>query len=101
LSGLGFRPAPSSTSARSAASRSEAVAINNRRQVIGKSDTPLNDSYGDPIQHPFVWQNGQMIDLGTLSGGEARVVGINDHGQIIGSSVTKAGRTHVVPLAQR
>jgi probable HAF family extracellular repeat protein len=35
---------------------------------------------------PFVWQDGVMTDLGTLGGTFSGAAGINDRGQIAGSS---------------
>lgn len=61
---------------------SEALAINNKTQVVGRarlSDTPV-------VRHPFIWADGHMTDLGMVSpciNGTA--FGINNQGQIIGS----------------
>lgn len=62
-------------------STSEAVAINNKGQVVGRarlSDTPV-------VRHPFVWQDGHMTDLGMVApcmNGTA--FGINNQGKIVG-----------------
>jgi probable HAF family extracellular repeat protein len=62
-------------------STSEALAINNRSQVVGRarlSDTPV-------IRHPFVWENGHMTDLGMVApcmNGTA--FGINNQERIVG-----------------
>ena len=62
-------------------STSEALAINNKSQVVGRarlSDTPV-------IRHPFIWENGHMTDLGMVApcmNGTAW--GINNQGQIVG-----------------
>ena len=37
---------------------SEAVAINDRGQVVGWSQTKAKDKYGEPIAHAFLWQTG-------------------------------------------
>ena len=60
---------------------SDAVAINNRAQVIGNSfdEGPA-----------FLWQNGKMRALGTLGGKSSTAVAINDRGQVVGDSYTKA-----------
>ena len=59
-----------------------AIAINDRRQVVGASDIA-----GDTYQHAFLWQNGTMSDLGTLQGDViSAAVAINDQGQITGVS---------------
>jgi probable HAF family extracellular repeat protein len=61
---------------------SVARAINNRGQVVGESSV-------DEGGHPFLWQHGVMIDLGSLNGGFSGSQGtgtINDRGQVVGFS---------------
>jgi probable HAF family extracellular repeat protein len=56
----------------------QAVAINNRSQVIGWSRTKTS-------HHAFLWERGRMTDIGA-AGGAASVSGaltINDRGQIV------------------
>ena len=83
-----------------------AFAINNREQIAGDSTTAITDPYcsffgltfGAQL-HAFVWQRGQMEDLGTL-GGNCSSVGfatadaagypINQRGQIVGISTTSS-----------
>ena len=55
-------------------------------------DNPSEDPDPRPSEHPFLWQNGRMIDLGTLPGrpvsfGHA----INDRGDITGVASWSAG----------
>src|SRR5215469_1966986 len=46
-----------------------AYAINNSGQVVGSSDLPGDNVPGaTPVTHAFFWQDGVMIDLGTLPG---------------------------------
>jgi probable HAF family extracellular repeat protein len=69
------------------------MAINNRGQIAGFSDLP-----GDVVDnvlvnvnfHAFLWPvNGKILDLGTLEGDSiSEATGINDQGQIIGTSFT-------------
>jgi probable HAF family extracellular repeat protein len=65
-----------------------ATFVNQRGQVAGQSytnSTP-NSSTGLPTQDPFLWENGRMIDLGTLGGVSGGPSGINSLGQVIGTS---------------
>ena len=82
---IAARPAPwarpatcSPTWARSAARDSWAVAINDRGQVVGSSDTAAGDL------HAFLYSDGAMTDLGTLGGTNSWASGINDRGQVVG-----------------
>ena len=62
--------------------------VNNRGQVAGVSytnDIP-NASTGFPTLDPFLWENGRMIDLGTLGGTSGAPIALNNHGQVLGIS---------------
>jgi probable HAF family extracellular repeat protein len=60
------------------------VTINNRGWVDGTSNLE-----GDRSFHPFLWIDGQMIDLGTLGGPNASVGGMNEVGDVtVGGSDT-------------
>jgi probable HAF family extracellular repeat protein len=76
-----------------------AMAINERGQVIGISYTNSTPNqvatpwFGEfcasgpiPTQHPFLWENGKMIDLGTLGGTCGFPCWINKSGQVVGNS---------------
>jgi probable HAF family extracellular repeat protein len=65
-----------------------ATGINNKSQVVGISTT-------DGPQHAFLWQDGEMIDLGTL-GGSSIATAINNKGQIVGASAPGNGPSHAV-----
>jgi probable HAF family extracellular repeat protein len=76
---------------------SEAVAINERGQVVGFSRTK-----GGQL-HAFLWQNGTMRDLDTPGVRQTRAVAINDRGQISGWASTapnKARLEHPDPLSR-
>lgn len=62
--------------------------INNSGQIAGSSyiDDNPNPDTGIPTLNPFLWQNGQMLDLGSLGGTLGFVYHMNNHGQVIGES---------------
>ena len=66
--------------------------INERGQVAGVSYAnfdPPPDPFlcGFPITtHPFFWQDGNMLDIGTLGGTCASTASINNRGQVAGTS---------------
>jgi probable HAF family extracellular repeat protein len=63
--------------------RNEVVAINDRGEVIGVSQTDAGAG------RAFLWENGRMTDLGTLGGRDSEAIAINDRGQIVGRSDTR------------
>jgi probable HAF family extracellular repeat protein len=62
--------------------------INNTGQVAGFSFTNSapNSTTGFPTVDPFLWENGEMKDLGTLGGTAGFAGDINDEGIVVGQS---------------
>lgn len=63
--------------------RSEPADVNASGQVVGIATTKV------PLSNAFLWDDGVMTDLGTLSTGSAvgsRAIAINDHGDIVGET---------------
>jgi probable HAF family extracellular repeat protein len=65
---------------------SAAIFVNNSGQIAGQSltNSVVNPSTGQPTQHPFLWQKGKMLDLGTIGGTLGFPTGLNNRGQVIG-----------------
>ena len=63
-----------------------AAFINARAQIAGASftTTGANPTTGRPTQHPFLWENGRMRDLGSLGGTSGYPAALNDKGQVAG-----------------
>jgi len=71
---------------------SHALAINDAGQVVGFFETRLPTGEAGPY-HAFLWEQGMMMDIGSLSGGNTIAYAINHRGQIVGSSYV-GGASH-------
>jgi probable HAF family extracellular repeat protein len=61
--------------------------VNERGQVAGWAllDSTPNPITGIPTQHPFLWENGKMRDLGTIGGTAVFLINdLNNQGQVVG-----------------
>jgi len=67
-----------------------AFAVNDHGQAAG-CGFPTSAS---PPCHATLWQGGRMEDLGTLAGHSGSAYGINDAGQVVGSSLASDGFMH-------
>ncbi len=61
-----------------------ASAVNSHGQVVGRSDTGQIGLDGNPIQHAFLWQNGVLTDIDTLSNQTSEALAINDSSEVVG-----------------
>jgi probable HAF family extracellular repeat protein len=59
----------------------EAEAINNRGQILGRA------TQGRGPMRSMLWQDGELIDLGSLEGTRSIAAAINDRGTVVGSLV--------------
>jgi probable HAF family extracellular repeat protein len=67
---------------------SAAAFVNQRGQIAGQSYTnaTINPTTGYATLDPFFWENGTMIDIGTLGGTFGYPNWMNNRGQVVGQS---------------
>lgn len=68
------------------AQRSEALAINNKEQIVGSANIAPDFEPDGNDRHAFLYDNGVMKDLGTMGGRDSTANSINDKGQVAGTS---------------
>jgi probable HAF family extracellular repeat protein len=84
-----------------------AQAINERGQVVGSAAAVYTGESPWPRWHAFIWENGNMRDLGVFSPrpcrdhpdkecGSSTALSINEAGQIAGFSTASDGSSHAV-----
>jgi probable HAF family extracellular repeat protein len=63
-----------------------AALLNQHDQIAGYSFTNsiVNPLTGVPTQHPFLWEDGAMLDLGSLGGTFGFPDALNNRGQVVG-----------------
>lgn len=67
---------------------SRAFWINDRGQIAGSSENGLVDPLtGESEQRAVLWQDGRIVDLGTLGGNQSAGIDINNGGQVIGATL--------------
>jgi probable HAF family extracellular repeat protein len=64
------------------------IFMNERGQIVGSSykDSTPNLTTGFPTTDPFLWENGQITDLGSLGGTNGGPNDLNNRGQVVGQS---------------
>jgi probable HAF family extracellular repeat protein len=106
----GFRCWPVATQLRAFVSRSGAMKdigtlggtdayaafVNESGDVVGASFTSMtpNPTTGVPTVDSFIWKNGKMTDLGSFGGTITFPYGLNNRGQVVGSSNLAGDQTN-------
>jgi probable HAF family extracellular repeat protein len=67
-----------------------ATDINDQGQVVGYTDHAVDAARGG--RRAFLWSDGKKVDLGSLGGGRAEPIAVNNAGQVVGTSVDSKGQ---------
>ena len=82
--------------------RSHALAINSQDEVVGYVS---GNASAPNDEHAFVYFDGTITDLNTLTGNSGwvlnRAYGVNDHGDIVGVGVNASGQEHAFLLVEK
>jgi len=75
---------------------STAVLVNESGQITGMSYTnaTVNPNTGFATLEPFFWENGKMVDIGTLGGTFGYPLYMNNRGQVVGISNLAGDQTN-------
>lgn len=73
---------------------SAAKAINEAGVVVGWSNVIVGCPENRTCRHAAMWEDGAVVDLGTLGGSFSTALAINNRGQIVGFSETAEGDVH-------
>ncbi|MHC4637384.1 MAG: HAF repeat-containing protein [Planctomycetota bacterium] len=69
---------------------SEGYAINNTGVTVGVTTTTVDLPNPECQKHAFLWENGEMADLGTLGGNYSIARAVNDSSQVVGYANSRA-----------
>lgn len=64
----------------------QALAINERDDIVGSSDLPAVEGQPEETHAILVPHDGRIVDLGTVAGHRSAAVAINSQGRIVGLS---------------